>query len=277
MSNTQGFGHRLAKVGSRPTPAMTAQPTLDRGDGPTWTPGLIGTLVVGVVVLACSVVWLMTPFTQQASSVSYSVNQVKGILGFESAKPLLSKEALKDYEDKFGINVSEIMLPAARERSIAMRQVAEQCITTMVDADSPMIVMPTNSFAAFSVMTDYLICAMKTDTQRLCDVTERQRLVTQLMRYRQFREQVRGFERGIKAMLDIPIMQFGFKMSRAHQGPQGPVGLPTIGDDFDPRITAGIATLNRAGHLAAADFPYGGLILPAEYAPSLTNRATQCG
>jgi hypothetical protein len=192
----------------------------------------------------------------------------------------MAPEMRARFAQRYGIDVSGIILPAQREKSPAMRQVAERCMPTHVAAGDNMIVMPMMAHAAFAVMTDYLICVMANDKARLCEPSERKRLVEQLVTFKERRQNVLAFERAREALLATPMAQFAMKMGEMTNSRNGPVGRPFLGEEIDERITNAVAGLNREGYLTATDFSFMGLFLPAEYAPALAKNASgvaRCG
>jgi hypothetical protein len=285
MSSARQFGRKDAL-----RPAMTRQPRL-ASNSPTHTTtnrpaqvashqasdedpsvGLSPIALVasggGILLLAAALlVWALAPITYRASRTSYSQIEIREMLSVSASSRLLDHKVVAQHDQKYGIDVSRIMLPAERETTRAMQQVAEQCIPMKLGAKSPMLVMPVKAHAAFGVITEYLVCAMRVNKDRLCDPSERRRLVEQLVAFKDKRQSVLAWERGRDALLATPMFQFGAKMKEMSDGQS--LALPILGDVLDERITSGIANLNREGLLTAADFSFMGLFLPEEYALAL--------
>ena len=137
-------------------------------------------------------------FTYAASPVHYNDRNISVMNDYEHMKEPFRKKAQK----KYGLDFSKILTPAEEEKSRAMKIVANECLPSHRFKPWAMLNV---SHDVFSQATYYLVCAMETQKERLCDPAERQRLVEQLMAYRTLRQHLIGYEQAYARMVNNPV------------------------------------------------------------------------
>ena len=246
----------------------------------TWSeknPGqLQGIVALGSVFVAACLLIFSAPHTYASKTINYNTGQmVEGSLS-EGLLP----EYKADLEARLGVDFGGILTPASEEKTEPMQRVAIACLPK---GKFKSFVLPggrgTQVLEAYGQATDYLVCAMANERARLCQSHERERLVEQLMQYRERRQNVlalhRYEDRTKEKIKKSAVAQYQKAQYEEHASLQNghtaaPVAAGRIGMNFDPRITTGITELVKNGLLSASDFGWLGLYLPEEYVASLS-------
>ncbi len=231
---------------------------------------LLGVVFGGIAILCVVVivVILVLPrplYTEAADPKNY---WGPGALG-SSSDGLVEKYKIET-ERKYSLNFSKILTARDKEKTSAMKAVANLCLPTKKFKTR---VMAKHAFKPFQQSTEYLVCAMEKRVERLCKVTERKRLVEQLMEYRIFHQHVLGYESGRRRVMAGALERRMMALDRKINESSGrPIRKPNIKitNDLDSRITSRLTALTQKGFMAPEDFGWLGLVLPAEYAPSLS-------
>jgi len=239
--------------GARTKPAADGAVTLDSLH--TWIVGIIGLLVVVAV-------YLMLPITYSASGVEYSQKELSA--GMSTSDALATEEGREAVYEKLSIDFGPILTPAAQEHSQAMQRVAQNCLPSKAEG----VVLPgARAFVAYEQASNYLLCAMQTEPQRLCAPAERTRLVEQLAVYKNLHANVSAAAVLYLRFLDSDI---GKKRLRQLQARGDAPADDALHPELDPRVTQQLLALVQAGYLSASDFGFMGFVLPEEYIAFLT-------
>ncbi len=233
-------------------------------------------MIAGVVALVVSwVIYASVPITHAGAEVRYNPVQMAEAAFSTGA----TEENAGDAALSLSMDFSRILTRAAMENSDVMRHVASKCLPEEV----PTLVMPGGSaMRAFDKATDYLDCAMRTQAQRFCNLSERQRLIEQLIQYRDRRQNVLAVVATRRALMSSRMAQRQLAGMQAVAEASGEtLALPTDPgtDTISPRILRGVTYLVENGLLARSDFGFFGLYLPEEYLPALMTERTvaTCG
>jgi len=274
MQRQAGFGKRNTRSQSQQS-VGPGKPHLSPAEQTTdaiyYT--LFYTGIVASAFVFYAVIQFVTPITYPSQTIYYT-NQQMASSNLSSFK--LPKYRKQD-EQKYGIDFSSILTPEEEEKTDFMRSVAVKCLPAGAPSS---LVMPDKVYSAFVHSTKYLICAMNTNKKRFCNRAERMRLVEQLIQYKNRRQNALGVQRNRERLLASRQARQMVRMSRMIDNANKPraTNFPRVGKQIDARIAQAIKNLREEGYLAASDFGWFGLILPAEYAPMLSgsSSAPQC-
>ena len=191
-------------------------------------------------------------------------------------RKIMNGALLERAKKNYGMDYSKILTPVEKETTQSMKIIASQCLPSR---QHKTWVMLNVSHETFGQATDYLVCAMETEKPRFCYPTERQRLVKQLMIYRTLRQHLIGYEQSYARMFNNPMAQqilaFGRQMMEGDPNFKEPRKANLeIGKDLYGKMAKALTTLNQEGYIKASDFGWSGLVLPEEYAPYLSDEAT---
>ena len=266
------FGNRkVQQIGARARNAGRAQGTQVRQQ--TQNESDVGSTVL-LSVSAFAVVCMILATAQFAFPVTYSSNSVY-YSNMDLAQSAMARGMIKKYREKaekrYGVDFSRVLTPADQEVSKDMKYVAQACLPS---GGKKNVAMPSKVHEVYFRATNYLICAMATQTQRFCQPSERQRLVEQLMQYKDRRQNALAVERVRDAILKTAGAQHQIRMMRMVKGGTPRNINPKIGNELDQRIGVALAKLHTNGFISPSDFSWMGLVLPAEYAPFLTGEVT---
>ena len=212
------------------------------------------------------------PHTYSTSAKVYKPAQiVKSAMAYETE----DERKIVSMENSFNLDFSRILTPAREESSPAMKRLAVACLP---NPPKRPLVVPHQAHRYYSRAKDYLKCAMTRDVDRLCDSSERARLVEQLTQFRERRAAVLSLK---EAKDNINTKKAKGKRLRVTMDvASARWNTPPGETQLDPRLGAKLSSLVQRGYLSAKDFGYFGLYLPVEYAPYLDQpsaNAPKCG
>jgi len=232
-------------------------------------------MAVVVSLIVSWVVYANIPVTHAGATVTYD-NVHMAEAAFATG---MTPDNADDAALSLSMDFSRILTPAAMETSEIMRHVANECLPEEI----PTLVMPGGSaMRAFDKATDYLVCSMRTQVQRFCNRAERDRLIEQLLQYRDRRQNVLAVAVTRDAMMRSRLAQqqmMGMKVAAEASG-QSIDALPEPSSDtISRRVLHGLTYLVENGLIARSDFGFFGFYLPEEYLPALmTERhVASCG
>ena len=228
-----------------------------------------GVTLVGIALTLFGTIVFAAPFTDPAPKVHYTrldlVESDSSTMMTTVQQDRLVKKVLIDF--------SPILMPDPADTSNAARVIMQNCLPA--GARHHLVTLD-KSHIAFNYATNYLICAMKTERQRLCNAAHRQKLVRQLMVYRNLREHMFAIERvrdAIASARRASSLQNTFENVSARIEGRKPRGFyhPKISKKVDARIARQLRILVQNGYLSPSDFGFLGLFQPLEFAPYLND------
>jgi len=221
--------------------------------------------VVGSIAML-GILVMGAPYSYGSDKINYSSENIT------EAKKLLKLSAKErvGVDPKVLVDFTTIVTPPTRAPSEAMKVVAVKC--RQGRASALVSVPPDETHQAFAKATKFLTCAMATNTNRFCDASERKFLVDQLMDYKEKRQNVLAFE---KYRDRVVTADEEYRKLKRQQGGKPPAPLTisraVLPEEIDAGLLRQIRWLVSNGYIAAKDFGYFGLYVPAEYQSALSS------
>ena len=265
------FGNRSpeAKRRRKPEPAQNEPENTGEEKEARFHPEFFGYLTAMLAIAATFTgLIIAAPHTYSAPEIRVKSTQITK--GAELTK--LSEEERDAFYEEHGVDFSRIMTPADKETTPAMQGIASKCAAT---APRELVVNHIAAPRLYRQAKRYLICAMQTDRGRLCNAADRERLVEQLMAYRDVRQSIVAINGAMDELNAFARAYPSYQLPAYLNPSMGADGTMVasktpMGDTINPRITSGLAVLVTNGYLSPSDFGYFGLYLPEEYVDVLT-------
>lgn len=265
------FGNRSdhSRVRRKPRPEVEAEDETESAeDEKRFQPELLGYITALIMTIATfGGLIAAAPHTYSAPNVRLNWNHVSTGAGLAS----MSDEDREAFVSRHGIDFSRILTPASQETTPATREIARKCNKAR---PRELVVNHIDASRLFRQSTGYLLCAMRLNRERLCNSADRQRLVEQLMHYRDRRQDIFAIN-GVLEQINVfattkaDYILPKYLPSKIKDGKR--IAATTrIYDNLHPRLAKEMATLVANGYLSASDFGYFGLYLPELYTPVLT-------
>jgi len=224
------------------------------------------TIVGSIVMLGLLV--MGAPYSYGSQRIHYSGGNIT------KAKELLQldKKDRADADPKLLLDFTTIIIPPARATTEAMKTVAQKC--RQGRAATLVAITPDKAHDAFAKATKYLKCAMVTKPERFCFAEERKLLVSQLMDYKERRQNALAFELHREKVI---VAHESFRDLKRQQGGNVPPPLDISMETLDETIDAGLLfqleRLVSNGYITAKDFGYYGFYVPSEFQSALSGGA----
>lgn len=244
----------------------------DAGGGITY--GTLAASTFGIfAIIAGVIIYNQLPYTHSAKIIEYSRNDI--IQGAMTAT--MKPENKQEYLAENGIDFSRILTPAQSETLAGTKNVARACLKGKPD----LVVAPgdTKALGGFNTSTKFMICALRTNPERLCASEERARLAEQLTEYRNVKQNIAAIVHARAAFKDsyeadpkARVIKKQYKKYlelTANEKGTTESELQSIVNGIDQRILKELNLLVQKGYLSTKDFGFMGMYIPEEYASAL--------